>query len=269
MIQGFINYLKINRGLSAETCKAYRKALQTFAGYMRDQHTEKTWRTITKQDIDGYVCYLAYRQHKPATIKQHVAAIRTFYRTLRAMGYMTTSPAQYVSTPKKPESAPKTINKETIRQALDGRGTPTAKAAIAILYETGMRIQELLDMRAEDIDSKQQSIKVVGKGNKSRIVYYGELTKTYGRKWRVGRYEQRELRSMIYYALEPYRHLGDTQLSPHALRHTMATEMLNNGAELEEVQRLLGHKDVKTTQIYARSSNKKIATAYKAAAPRI
>lgn len=261
MITTCINYLRYNRGLSENTCKSYDEALRDFASYINDVKPGTSWRTVTKQMIDSYVLSMVEEGHKPATIKQHISALRTFFKTIQANGGMQTNPARFVSTPKLTDSLPKTIEIEAIAKVLKSNGTSDqAKAAIAIIFETGIRLQELLDLRKEDINPTTQSIRIHGKGDKERTVYYGDLTKIYGRKWNPKNETQRHVRHIIYQALKPVSKAP--QLSPHALRHTYATEMLNNGAKIEVISKLLGHKYIETTQVYARMGNKQTEEEY-------
>lgn len=255
MITTFANYLRSNRGLSENTVRAYEQGLHDFARYVNEHHRGTTWRTVSKQLIDEYVVVMVADEAAPATIKQHISALRTFYKTCMAMGAEVENPARYVSTPKLGVTLPKTIEREAISQALaDSSVDAETKAAIAIIYETGVRLQELLDLRAGDVNRESQSIKVRGKGDKQRTVYYGELTKSYGRYWHGARHTQREVRYKIYTALRPYSNAE--QLSPHALRHTYASQLLNNGMSLSAISKLMGHKHHKTTEVYAKLTNR-------------
>lgn len=261
MITTFISYLRTNRGLAENTCRSYEKALRSFVNYISVTDPSKRWSTITKADIDDYVKQLVELGMKPATIKQQIAALRTFYKTVMALGYINDNPARYVSTPKLEEALPKTIEPEAIAAALNASTTDRqAKAVIAIIFETGMRLQEVLDMKREDIDSAHQAITVFGKGGKQRVVYYGDLTKKYGGKWRPARYSQRDVRRLVYDALKPYSHAQ--QLSPHALRHTYASCLLNNGMDIHTIQQLLGHTHIETTEIYAKLTNEHTRNLY-------
>lgn len=254
MISTFQQYLRTNRGLADNTIKAYGDALHSFAHYMLTQSAGIRWSTVTKQHIDGYVTWLVESKAKPATIKQHISALRTFYKTCMAMGADITNPARYVSTPKLGDPLPKTIDRADILKCLASTGTnPTAKAIIAIIYETGIRLSELLAMSREDISKANRSIHIHGKGNKERTVYYGELTRTYGQYWRFDKLNPREVRRLVWDALRPCSNAP--QLSPHALRHTFASELINNGMSIEAISKLLGHTHLETTEIYARMSN--------------
>ena len=254
MITSFSNYLTYNRGLSENTAKAYADALKDFARFINEQHKGTSWRTVTKTMIDEYVVNMVADGSAPATVKLHISALRTFYKTCIVLGCDIQNPAKYVSTPKLGKQLPKVIETEAIKMALSSSGVSAqAKACIAIIYETGIRLQELLDLRAEDVCAASQSIKIHGKGNKERTVYYGELTKRYGRCWDGTKFTQRAVRHMVYEALRPFSQAK--QLSPHAIRHTFATTMLNNGASLETIGKLLGHEHSETTEVYAQLTN--------------
>lgn len=254
MIKTFANYLTKNRGLSQNTVDGYVKALHSFVVYIKTSHPNVRWSGVTKQMIDEYVLEMIDSDYKPASIKQHVSALRTFYKTLMAMGYEINNPARYVSTPRLGDKMPKVIETEAITRALnDPCNNETAKAVIAIIFETGIRLQELLDMKPCDVNPKTQSIKIHGKGNKERTVYYGELTKKYGCKFHGSEHNQREIRRLVYDALKP--HSKAPQLSPHAIRHTYASQLINNGMSMEAISKLLGHEHLETTEIYAKMSN--------------
>lgn len=268
MIWTFINYLRINRGLSENTCKAYNQALRDFASFINDHHKGTRWSTVSKSQIDEYVVNLVAEEAEPATIKQHISALRTFYKTCMAMGTLNVNPARFVSTPKLKDALPKTIEAEDVKATLDDATVGAqAKAAIAIIYETGIRLQELLDIRPKDIDPKTNSIRICGKGNKERTVYYGELTKAYGRCWRGSEHTQRGVRHIVFEALK--KHSKAKQLSPHALRHTYACQLLNNGMPLEAISKLMGHSHLETTQVYAKLANKTTQSLYLQFAPQL
>lgn len=262
MIYTFIQYLSINRGLSENTVKAYEEGLKDFATWANRNEPGTRWSKVTKTQIDRYVMSLVADGYKPASIKQHISALRTFYKTCMALGTMTENPARYVSTPKLSAALPKTIERTAIAAALDSDDTPKeTKAAIAIIFETGIRLQELLDIRAKDIDAATQSIKITGKGRKERTVYYGDLCKKYGKYWHGEQHTQREVRHAIYKALEPYSQAE--QKSPHALRHTFATTMLNNGMNITAISKLMGHAHQETTERYAQLATSSTCNLYK------
>lgn len=261
MIQNFIDYLRINRGLSENTLEVYHDRVTRFANYLSTTHSGVRWSTVTKDMVDEYVAHLVSEEMAPATIKQHIAAIRTLYKTMIALGYKGENPARYVSTPKKDKRLPKTVEPQAIERCLQASSTPRqAKAIIAIIYETGIRLQELLDLKAGDISSTDGSIKIHGKGKKERTVYYGELTKQFGGKLHPETLTQRDARRLVFDALRPFSQAE--QLSPHAIRHTFACRMLDNGAPIELISKLLGHENTQTTDIYAQLSNSRTRELY-------
>lgn len=266
MITTFQNYLLHNRGLSTATVESYGQNLHTFARWINIHYTGTRWSTITKAMIDDYVEYLVVNKYKPASIKQAISTLRTFYKTALAMGAQIDNPARYVSTPKLGEHLPKTIEKEAIKKALESPYTnKTAKAVIAIVFETGIRLQELLDLRPGDVNRESRSITIKGKGNKERVVYYGELTHQYGAAIFQRSWNQREIRRLVFDALKPYSTAG--QLSPHAIRHTYASMLIDNGMSIDGIRKLLGHEHTATTEIYAQMSNQKARELYLQFAP--
>lgn len=268
MITTFTNYLRLNRGLSENTIKAYEEALRDFASWINDCYQGTTWSTVSKNMIDCYVADMVAEGYATSTIKQHISALRTFYKTCQALGGQTENPARYVSTPKRAEQLPQAIETSAIKSALDDTNVDAqTKAAIAIIFETGLRLQELLDLRATDIDSQTSSIKVHGKGNKERTVYYGDLTRTIGRCWHGELHTQREVRHMVYNALKPYSKAD--HLCPHAIRHTYATQLLNNGMTMAAISKLMGHRHIETTERYATLANTSAWEQYEAHRPRL
>lgn len=266
MISSFILFLKTNKGYSDNTLKAYENALRDFARYAKNREADARWSTISKQLIDAYVRQMSEARVKPATIKLHVSALRTFYKTMYAMGAEVSNPARYVSTPKLGDSLPKAIPMTDIKatvhdESIDWR----SRAIIGTLTETGIRLQELLELRPSDVNLSERSMRIHGKGNKERTVYYGEQTAKALESWPWRGMEQRAVRTLVYEALS--KHSAAPQLSPHALRHSYATTMLNNGGRLEALSALLGHASVKTTERYARMGTPERKRQYEATMP--
>lgn len=268
MITTFANYLIYNRGLSQKTVQTYSDNLHAFAKYAKANCEHKRWSEITKKEIDQYVIFLVEAGMKPASIKQHISTLRTFYKTCMAMGAKIENPARYVSTPKLADPAPKIIEKEAIQKALNSNlNSAVSKAIISIIFETGIRLQELLDLKPEDINPMNHAIMIHGKGNKERTVYYGPLTERFFGAWEYGKYTQRDVRHIVFDALKPCSNAP--QLSPHALRHTYASELINNGMSIETIAKLLGHTHIQTTEIYAKLSNESARSSYNQYAPRL
>lgn len=254
MINEFKTYLTCIKGYSENTAVAYAKDLRTFARYMRQQDSEKRWSTITREDVDGYIIHLSNTGHKPATLCRHISSISSLYRYIQREGHDISNPAQYESRPKIGKTIPNTIPVQELRNALqhsDGK----VKVMLQILSETGIRIQEMLDIKVEDIDMMNGILKIQGKGHKERLVYISNETKNMLISQANGKHQrifegisQLECRNMIYDVLKKYSNAP--QLSPHAIRHTYATQMAKQGMTTTTLQKVLGHEQLTTTQKY-------------------
>lgn len=266
MIQEFINYLEKNKGYSPQTCGEYRKDLELFVKWLKSHHIEK-WSDVEKSTVDLYVSDMAEEGLKPATIKRRISSIRSFYQYAWVMGMQAENPAKYVSTPKLGEALPKTIDQDDLRMTiLDGTININVRGLIAFIAETGCRISEALSVTKADFNQETRSLRIWGKGKKERIVYYGDITAAYVKYVRVigncpiWTWTQRQARFFVWQALS--KHSDAKQLSPHAIRHSFATGLLNNGAPITTVQALLGHKSVETTQRYAKVAEATVANDY-------
>lgn len=254
MINEFKTYLTCIKGYSENTAVAYAKDLRTFARYMRHQDSEKRWSTITREDVDGYIIHLSNTGHKPATLCRHISSISALYRYIQREGHDISNPAQYESRPKIGKTIPNTIPVQELRNALqhsDGK----VKVMLQLLSETGIRIQEMLDIKVEDIDMMNGILKIQGKGHKERLVYISNETKNMLISQAKGKHQrifegisQLECRNMIYDVLKKYSNAP--QLSPHAIRHTYATQMAKQGMTTTTLQKVLGHEQLATTQKY-------------------
>lgn len=255
MIQKYINYLVTLKGYSVNTAKGYEKDLRDFARWMQQRRNGARWSTITRADIDEYVGELVTKGLKPATTNRRLSAIAGIYRFFAREGLTTENPCKYESRRKVADSVPNTIATEDIKRAYD-HASGAVKIMLGLLATTGIRIQELLDLKYEDINYEDCSIRIQGKGNKQRIVYTtADKLDTlkliaYKGKWKETIFPmgQREARRMIWQALKPYSNAK--QLSPHAIRHTFATKAAAEGINCSTLGLILGHKHMETTQKY-------------------
>lgn len=268
----FTTYLVTNRGLSEGTAREYRKDLRETQTWMVANANTERWSEVTRENIEDYVAAMTVAGLKPATIRRRVSCLRTFYQYAWQKGLQTENPAKYVSTPKKPERQPTTIPTSAITAALtDATLDATTRMMVAIAAETGIRVSELRNIKTTDINKEQHSITIIGKGNKQRTVYYGNATAaaiadintTIER--RLFTESDRNTRRRMTYAIG--MHTTQQKTSPHTLRHTFATTMLNNGAPLPVIQTLLGHKSVETTERYAHVAGRQVATMYEQTKP--
>ena len=254
MINEFKTYLVSIKGYAVNTAVAYEKDLRAFVQYVQRNATGKRWSTITREDVDRYIIHLSNTNHKPATICRHIASINALYKYMKREGLDVTNPAQYESRPKIGKSIPNTIPVDDLMLAM-AKADGTTKILLRIFMETGIRVQELLDIRDNDIDEKAGKIIIRGKGNKEREVYISAETcamlraqKSCGRATVFADLTQREVRSRVWQALKGYTNAR--QLSPHAIRHTYATAMAGRGMTATTLQKALGHEHLETTQRY-------------------
>lgn len=255
MINEYINYLGNVRGYSRHTCRAYQQDVVAFVVWMKQQRTDARWSTITRDDVDAYVSERASSGRKASTTNRALASISGIYNYMKRQGYDVVNPCRYESRRKIAESIPNTIATEDLRKAYD-HSHGVAKVIIGLLASTGIRLQELLDMTWESINFEECSIQIHGKGQKERVVYtkpeYLETLKIANeqqrRTGRIITMEQREVRWLLWKALRPW--CNAKQLSPHAIRHTMATQAAAHGANVTTLAVALGHKSIRTTQKY-------------------
>lgn len=275
MIETFLSHLSTIKGYSDNTVRAYELDLRSFAKYAKNVDSRMTWGKVTKGFIESWIYTMHDEDYNNATICRRISSLRSYYKWAISQGLTNENPARYISSPKIGDRLPNTIDTQAIKNALYKSGAELAtKAIIGTAFETGLRLQEILDLRWEQVNTANNTIRVTGKGNKQRIVLMGIATAMLLDRLHMqngsklfGGLEQREARAKVYAALKPYS--NDTQLSPHAIRHTFATEMLNNGASIKAISELLGHESVKTTEIYAHMGTPAIKNEYNQFAPRL
>lgn len=256
MITQFINYQKHVRGLSQQTCEEYEKNLRTFARWAQPKGLR--WSTTTKQDIDKWTYEMSVQNYSESTIKQRISTLRTFYSWLNHEGKTNVNPARFCQTPKLPDRIPRAADMENIDKWLaepaKTKEEEGVKMLTAIICETGLRLGETLALRKSDF--QKCGIIVKGKGRRERIVFYGHRTIDAVRKYAPLTDELFPTWTQEHMRYAMYRTLGKVVagVHPHMLRHTFAMDRLNNGMSINEVGQLLGHKNITTTQIYARSA---------------
>lgn len=255
MINEYINHLENIKGSSTHTAAAYRRDLRQFVAFIKQNYPGITWSTINKGMIEHYIMTLVGYGELPTTTNRKLAAISGLYRYMKTHGYECANPAQYVSRRKIAETIPNTIDPNQLCTAYDN-AIGSVKVMLGLLITTGIRLGELLAIRWEDVNIKDGTIIIHGKGNKERVVSVparqleeiGYAISRQDPKDTIFHTSQFETRCMIYQALTPY--CQAKQLSPHAIRHTFATEMAKAGESGPTIALALGHRNLKTTQHY-------------------
>ena len=282
-IEHFLIHLKAEKNVSPHTLKAYTQDLKEF-----DDFVDKKPRNIDNLDIRTFLASLYHRNLKKSSISRKLASIRSFFKYLHREGYVKSNPAKLVSSPKVPKTLPKFLTIDEVFSLIETPKGDTFKptrdkAIIEILYSCGLRVSELTSLDISDLDIKETIIRVKGKGRKERIVPIGtkamEAIKNYLperislRKKspglilnnRGGRLTQRSVRRILLQYSRMINLAGD--LSPHTLRHTFATHLLHEGADLRSIQELLGHSSLSTTQKYTHLDIRRLTEVYDKAHP--
>lgn len=291
-MQLFLEYLTVELGLSANTRQAYERDLRLFCKTLGFKNSDALV-NVSREQITGYMTQLKERGLAAATIARKLAAIKAFYCFMTAEGYMDANPAEVVEAGTKGIKLPRVLSEDEVVRLLNQPDITTAegfrdRTMLEVLYATGMRVSELINLTLERVDLNMKYIIAFGKGSKERIVPLGsvaaEFLQQYLEKVRpklthAGRntnivflaFGGHELtRQRFWQIIRAYGRKANINkaLTPHILRHSFATHLLDNGADLRSVQELLGHSDISTTQIYTHLTNKRLRDIYAKAHPR-
>lgn len=287
-----MEYLTVELGLSANTWQAYERDLRLFCKTLGFKNSDALV-NVSREQITGYMTQLKEKGLAAATIARKLAAIKAFYRFMTAEGYMDANPAEVVEAGTKGIKLPRVLSEDEVVRLLNQPDITTAegfrdRTMLEVLYATGMRVSELINLTLERVDLNMKYIIAFGKGSKERIVPLGsvaaEFLQQYLEKVRpklthAGRntnivflaFGGHELtRQRFWQIIRAYGRKANINkaLTPHILRHSFATHLLDNGADLRSVQELLGHSDISTTQIYTHLTNKRLRDIYAKAHPR-
>lgn len=291
-MQLFLEYLTVELGLSANTRQAYERDLRLFCKTLGFKNSDALV-NVNREQITGYMTQLKEKGLAAATIARKLAAIKAFYRFMTTEGYMDANPAEVVEAGTKGIKLPRVLSEDEVVRLLSQPDITTAegfrdRTMLEVLYATGMRVSELINLTLERVDLNMKYIIAFGKGSKERIVPLGsvaaEFLQQYLEKVRpklthAGRntnivflaFGGHELtRQRFWQIIRAYGRKANINkaLTPHILRHSFATHLLDNGADLRSVQELLGHSDISTTQIYTHLTNKRLRDIYAKAHPR-
>ena len=289
-IERFLQYLRLERNLSKGTALLYRRDLEQWVEFMAPGGKELDLTTVTANDIRAWVYDCSSKGNRPGTLRHKVQALRAFYRYLLRSGEVTSNPAAEVELAKVPRSLPNFVREKTVDTVLDadidtGDFTQVRdRLIIMLLYETGIRLSELIGLQNSAVDVDKRELKVRGKRDKDRIIPFGDelvewLTLYRGLRKELGPVcgnllvtaKGKPLYSSLVYQLvhdSLAQAGGSGKLSPHVLRHTFASTMLNHGAELNSVKELLGHESLAATQVYTHLTLSELQHNYELAHPR-
>ncbi len=276
-IDNFLYFLKKELNYSDYTIKNYQLDLTDFFKYVNKSNID--FLNIKNTHVRGYLKYLDTCNLKNTTISRRISALRTFYNYLLEKGFVKSNIFLNVKNPKLEKKLPNYLNYTEIEELLASIDTSNyegleRRLLVEMFYSTGCRVGEMVNIKISDIDFSSKTIKVMGKGSKERIVYYGDYASKYledylKNKDRKGylftnkRGEKLTIEEVEYIVRDIMKHISiKTHVTPHALRHTFATHLLNNGADIRTVQELLGHANLSTTGIYTHVSSDRLKDVY-------
>lgn len=290
-IDDFFHYLQIERGLSINTIQSYRRDLKQYHLFLQADSQIIDWKQVERNDILRYLYNLKDHDRSQATIARALSSIRLFHQFLVREYHYTTDASLHIESPKKARTLPKVLSTKEIDTLLT-MPTPDPlsirnKAMLEMLYATGLRVSELMQLKVSDLHLMMGFVRCLGKGSKERIVPLGDLAKDaielYLNESRGQLVKQKKIDQLFV------NHHGNTlsrqgfwkilkgvardagitkQITPHTLRHSFATHLLENGADLRSVQEMLGHVDISTTQIYTHVSKARLKDIYTSYHPR-
>lgn len=285
LLRSFLDSLYIEKGLSKNTVSSYKNDISSFSSWCDKEHLDRL--KITDLNLNNYISNLFSTGLKSSSINRKISSIKHFYLFLLKKKVIKNSPADEITTPKQEKYLPTSMSEDEVESLLRSPKSSIKierrdKAMIEILYATGMRISELVNLKLTDIDFNRSVLKVFGKGSKERLVPYGEKAAEALRIYLEDRKKldskdvflsnrgTRITRGAFWQRIKIYikRENLKSSISPHTLRHAFATHLLNRGADLRSVQILLGHSDLSTTQIYTHIAKKRLGEILKKHHPR-
>lgn len=277
MKEKFLEKLKYEYNYSDLTINGYDYEITKFLDYLNDNHLD--YKKINLDMIRNYLKYLDSLRYKKNSISKNLSSLRSFYKFLTEEKVILNNPFKNISNPKKDKKLPDFLNYEEINKLFDSADTTTPlglrnRCILELLYDTGIRVSELVNLKINDIEFDKKIINILGKGKKERIVYYGDYLQEV-----LGKYINDSRKYLLNNKLSEYLILNNNgskittkgveyiidkmvneaaikhKISPHVLRHTFATHMLNGGADIKSIQQLLGHESLSTTGIYTHITN--------------
>lgn len=293
----FLSFMSVEKGASGNTVAAYRNDLQQFDSYVNSAHgnghSARDWEVLDRTTITDYLLTLKRKNYAEATVARKVAAIKSFFQYMQAEGQIRRNPAESLESPRVGRSLPKPLSVTEIDELLEQpmkRNTPEARrdrAMLELLYATGLRVTELVSLDVDDVNMAASYVRCMGKGSKERTIPIheqaaaavaaylddGRAPMVKSRKESalfVNRRGERLTRQGFWLILKQYAREAKitSAVTPHTLRHSFATHMLRGGAPLRNVQELLGHANISTTQVYTQIASEHVRQVYEKAHPR-
>ncbi len=278
----FKTYLLIDKKYSNETIDSYMNDLYKYYKYIKQKNLNIN--DIKRKDIMGYTKYLKQNQLSTNSINHNISVLRTFYKFLVISNRFVTDPIEYLEVPRLRKTLPKVLSYDEVKSLLDidllNKYSYRNKAMLELMYATGLRVSELVNLKLNDIDLEMDLLRTIGKGSKERIIPIGDYA-IYFVKIYISEYRNQLLKENTDYVFlnnhgkklsrqSFYKLVKElaikknikTEFSPHTLRHSFATHLLDRGADIVSIKEMLGHSSLSTTQIYTHISNQKLKDEY-------
>ena len=293
MTKEFLNYLRYERSRSELTVRTYERSLRDFESYFKNRDSHLSWESVDSDIIRDWMESMMDKGDMASTVNNCLSAVRSFFRFAMSRRLVSRDPAYAIKGPKKQKPLPQFVREDEMDRLIDVSEMWSdtyqdlrARTIIILFYETGIRLAELIGLKDNDIDFATRQLKVTGKRNKQRIVPFGQELESALKTYIEHRNQkfvnpaddalflsdkgQRMSRFQVEMIVKKCLSLVTTlkKKSPHVLRHSFATAMLNNGAGLESVRLLLGHESVATTEIYTHTTFEQLKKVYENAHPR-
>ena len=285
-LRSFFNYLIIEKGLSNNTIDAYETDLNSFIKWI-NKNKITNFLEVKESDINKYISYLFSSKLKSSSVNRKISSLKSFYLFLVKKNHIDSSPVSEIISPKQEKYLPASMSETEVEKLLNSPDIfndteRRDKAMIEMLYATGMRISELVDLKITNLDLNRSVVKVMGKGSKERLIPFGEAAseallnylefrkKSTSKEVFISNRGKKITRVAFWQRIKIYltRENLKNSISPHTLRHAFATHLLNRGADLRSVQLLLGHSDLSTTQIYTHIAKHRLGDVLKKHHPR-
>jgi integrase/recombinase XerD len=290
MIDKFLDAIWMERGLSKNTLGAYRADLMALARFIADGGREIV--RAQKSDLLAFIAWRVEQGAKPRSTARQLSSFRRFFRYLCREGVIADDPTADIEMPRIGRSLPKSLTEEEVEALLGAPNTDEPlghrdRAMLELLYATGLRVSELINLKQNQVNLNQGVLRIVGKGDRERLIPLGDESQRWLREFMDGprveillerqtdymfptRRGDRMTRQAFWHIIKRYAQKAGVKkkLSPHTLRHAFATHLLNNGADLRVVQLLLGHSDLSTTQIYTHVARERLKDLHGAHHPR-
>lgn len=290
-VDKFLDYLSSELNRSQQTVESYRDDLKHFEKFAKDLSDSFSWETVDSDMVRDWMESMMDKGNSAATVSRRLSALKTFYRFALARHYVESDPVYSIKGPKKEKPLPQFVKESEMDELLDRQAwgddynNVRARTIIILFYETGMRLSELVNLDDKDVNFVTSEIKITGKGNKQRIVPFGDELKNTLLEFRRLRDASVEVKTPALVVSDKGTRMSPSKVqnivrsnlsrvcslkkkSPHVLRHSFATAMLNHHVGIENLKKLLGHASISTTEIYTHTTFEQLKRVYNEAHPR-